>query len=90
MKTTNRDSVLIGALRRAHALVDVDARQLPICDRSPDTQYGRRLISLAFLAPDLQRAILEGTQPADLTLDHLMAQAMPADWAQQRLLFDHV
>jgi len=90
VKSTNCDPVLISALRRAHTMVDVDARHLPVCDRSPDTQYGRRLISLAFLAPDLQRAILEGSQPADLTLDHLMAQAMPADWAQQRLLFDHV
>jgi hypothetical protein len=90
VKTTNRNPVLISALRRAHAMVELDARQLPICTKAPDTQYGRRLISLAFLAPDLQRAILEGSQPADLTLDHIMAQAMPGDWAQQRLLFDHV
>jgi len=90
VRLSNRDPVLISALQRAHAMVELDARQLPICTKAPDTQYGRRLISLAFLAPDLQRAIFEGSQPADLTLDHLMTQPVPADWAQQRLLFDHV
>ncbi len=88
--TKRRDPVLIGALQRAHALVDLDARKLPVCQSSPTTHYGRRLIQLAFLAPDLQQAILEGTQPADLTLDHLMAGRIPTDWAAQRQLFNHV
>lgn len=73
-----------------HAMADLDARYLPVCHRSPETQYGRRLIGLAFLAPDLQQAILDGSQPADLTLEHLLAKPLPAEWAAQRQLFDHV
>ena len=90
IRTSRRDPVLIGALQRAHAMVGLDARHLPVCHRSPETQYGRRLIALAFLAPDLQQAILDGSQPADLTLEHLLAKPLPAAWGAQRQLFDHV
>lgn len=90
IRASTKDPVLIGALQRAHAMIDLDSRYLPVCKKSPESQYGRRLIALALLAPDLQRAILDGTQPADLTLDHLMAKPLPCDWAAQRQLFDHV
>lgn len=90
IRTSTKDPVLIGALQRAHAMMDLDSRHLPICHKAPETQYGRRLLALAFLAPDLQRAILDGTQPADLTLDHLMAKPLPAEWGAQRQLFDHI
>ncbi|MEQ8656640.1 MAG: recombinase family protein [Hyphomicrobiales bacterium] len=44
-----------------------------------------RTITLAFLAPDIVRAILNGTQPPSLTLDALRrARPLPADWEQQR------
>jgi DNA invertase Pin-like site-specific DNA recombinase len=89
-RTSSKDPVLIGALQRAHSMVDLDPCHLPVCHRSPETQYGRRLLALAFLAPDLQRAILDGTQPADLTLDHLMAKPLPAEWGAQRQLVDHI
>jgi len=90
IRTSAKDPVLIGALQRAHAMIALDARHLPVCHKSPETQYGRRLLALAFLAPDLQRTILDGTQPADLTLDHLMAKPLPAEWGAQRQLFDHI
>ena len=90
VRSSSRDPVLIGALQRAHAMVDLDARHLPVCHSSPATQYGRRLLALAFLAPDLQQAILEGSQPSDLALEHLLAKPLPADWDAQRKLFDHV
>jgi DNA invertase Pin-like site-specific DNA recombinase len=90
VRTTRRDPVLINALQRAHAMVELDTRHLPVCRKAPDTQHGRRLIALAFLAPDLQDAILKGTQPADLTLDHLTAKPLPIDWTAQRQLFDHI
>jgi DNA invertase Pin-like site-specific DNA recombinase len=90
VRTHTKDPVLIGALQRAHAMVELDARHLPVCRTSPATQYGRRLLALAFLAPELQLAILEGTQPADLTLEHLLAKPMPASWDAQRKLFEHV
>jgi DNA invertase Pin-like site-specific DNA recombinase len=89
-RTHSKDPVLIGALQRAHAMVELDARRLPLCRVSPATQYGRRLLALAFLAPDLQQAILEGSQPADLTLEHLLAKPLPAGWDAQRKLFQQV
>ncbi len=61
----NRDPILINALRRAHAMVEQDTSRLPICQTSPPTQYARRLIRLAFLAPDLQKKIMDGTQPSN-------------------------
>lgn len=88
--TIRRDPVLISALQRAHEMIELDARHLPVCQKAPETQYGRRLIRLAFLAPDLQRAIINGTQPADLTLEHLVSLPLPADWSAQRQLFAHV
>jgi hypothetical protein len=40
-------------------------------------------IQMAFLAPDITEAILEGRQPPHMTLEALMAD-MPADWFDQR------
>ncbi len=56
------DPALVGALRKAHALVARDSRGLPRLEAAPSSPYQRRLIRLAFLAPALQRAILEGRQ----------------------------
>ncbi len=49
----------------------------------PDS-YLRRLAPLAFLAPDIQRALLEGRQPAGLTLQQIIDQDLPLAWADQR------
>ncbi|MBO9499831.1 MAG: recombinase family protein [Novosphingobium sp.] len=83
----NRDPVLIGALQRAHAMIEFDSNRLPRCINVPHTQYGRRLIRLALLAPDLQKMILAGRQPVGLNLDQLMSPPLPADWTEQRKLF---
>lgn len=44
-------------------MTELDARKLPFCSKSSEIQCGRRLIGLAFLAPDLQQEILEGRPP---------------------------
>jgi len=49
--------------------------------------YVSSLIGLAYLAPDVTRAIVEGTQPAQLTLADLMSRNIPLDWAEQRRSF---
>jgi hypothetical protein len=79
-------------LRSAHAL----ARELsaePLA--SPDallrisragSAYRRKLITLAYLAPDIQDAILEGRHPPELTLERLMAMELPLAWSEQRTL----
>ena len=46
----------------------------------------RTRAQLAFLSPRLQQAILEGTQPAELTVKSIIRQPVPLDWdAQDRL-----
>lgn len=49
--------------------------------------YVSSLIRLAYLAPDITRAIVDGTQPAQLTLADLMGRDIPLDWAEQRRSF---
>ncbi len=48
----------------------------------------RRILPLAFLAPDIVKAILDGRQPVALTAESLRRlPALPTDWdAQRRLL----
>jgi len=81
------DPVLIRALRSAHAMLDTDASGAPSLSASPATPYRRRLIRLAFLAPDLQRTILEGNQPTGLTLAAVMNTDLPSSWQEQRRVF---
>jgi site-specific DNA recombinase len=45
-----------------------------------------RKLRLNYLAPDIIAAILDGTQPADLTGRKLMTTDLPLDWALQRKL----
>jgi hypothetical protein len=80
---SRRDPVLIKALRAAHAMLDTDAAGLPTLDAAPASPYRRRLVRLALLAPDLQRAILAGQQPPGLTLESLMHAPMPLLWSEQ-------
>jgi hypothetical protein len=42
--------------------------------------YARRVIRTAFLAPDLKAAILDGCQPAGLSLEAVIRSEMPLDW----------
>jgi site-specific DNA recombinase len=49
--------------------------------------YVSSLIRLAYLAPDVTRAIVNGTQPAQLTLGDLMRRDIPLDWVEQRRSF---
>ncbi len=81
------DPVLIGALRKAHALLAPSPDGLPTIATVPTTAYARRLIRIAFLAPDLQAALLDGRQPAGLTLDRLIRAPLPCSWAEQAELF---
>jgi hypothetical protein len=47
-------------------------------------RYVRRLLPVAFLAPDIIHAILEGSQPLHLKLADLLDTDLPLYWAQQR------
>ena len=43
----------------------------------------RSRIALAFLAPDLQRTILDGTAPSHLTTNLIVRTTLPHDWQEQ-------
>jgi hypothetical protein len=57
------DPTLIAALRKAHRMTERE-RGMPTVAASPVSPYDRRILRLAFLAPDLQREIIAGLQPA--------------------------
>jgi DNA invertase Pin-like site-specific DNA recombinase len=53
-------------------------------------RYIRNILKLAFLAPDIAEATLDGRQPAHLALADLIRAELPDDWsAQRRLLGFH-
>jgi DNA invertase Pin-like site-specific DNA recombinase len=74
------DQALVSALQRAHQLASMAG------DLAPDGPYDRKLVRLAYLAPDLQRDILLGRQPAELTLAKLFRAELPLAWSAQRRL----
>ena len=80
----DHDTTLIAALRKAHAMVGRDERTQPTIETAPTSPYERRLLRLAFLAPDIQQAILAGRQPRGLNLEQLIHQDLPIAWSQQR------
>ena len=50
-----------------------------------DARYVKRLLTLVYLSPEIKRAILDGTQPAGMTLQKLTkTEAMPLEFAEQR------
>jgi hypothetical protein len=55
-------------------------------ERRVDERYVSRILSCAFLAPDIVEAILEGRQPPQLTVEKLRFGA-PLLWAEQREQF---
>jgi len=58
---------------------------LAIADREGVTQRRvARLVDLAFLAPDIVQAIVEGRQPVALTTDSLIKSPHRVLWAEQR------
>lgn len=85
---------LIRAMARAHNWVDRILRGEAVNQRSIaketglDERYVSRIIPLAFLAPDLIEAILEGKQAAHLSLDGCLGN-VPHDWNEQRTLLNH-
>ena len=81
-------SALARALKQAHA----DLRKLhaspldwPVCPASaPDNTPALRRARLAFLAPDIQLAILEGRVDPSLQVRDLIGARAPAYWPHQR------
>jgi hypothetical protein len=90
-KRANVDETLIKAIARAHCwLRDLKTGAAPditvIARREKiPASYAQLMLPLAFLAPSIVTAILEGHQPADLSLDRLIKRTTLAlDWSAQR------
>jgi site-specific DNA recombinase len=87
---TRPDRALIRGLRQGHRIAaglgwSMSAGALNQLDaKAPKTAHDRRLCRLAFLAPDIQRAILDGRQPFKLTLGALLGTEIPLSWSKQR------
>ena len=78
------DPVLVS--RRSAPHTPCCTRMMPDCPCSSQRRIrpiGRRLVRLAFLAPEIQRAIVDGRQSAGLTLAQLLKGPIPLDWSQQ-------
>lgn len=80
---------LIKAIARAHdwherlILGEVTGRRSIAKLTGLGERYVSRILQCAFLAPDIVKTIIDGRQPADLTLEKFRAQ-WPMDWADQR------
>ena len=77
------DDVLIAALRKAHAMLAND-RGFPIIQTAPISPYDRNILRLAFLAPDIQQAIMSGRHPQHLFLEKIQYMPIPLSWKEQR------
>ena len=87
------DPALIKSVARGHLWFDDvasgrAASLQAIAEREGVTEgYVRRLIRLAFLAPGIVEAILDGRQPVTLTARYLKRlKPVPTSWSEQRRL----
>jgi len=85
------DTSLVRLIARAHQMrdrlvADPDQTITQLAEQERLTaSYLTRLLRLAFLAPEIVTAILEGRQPTELSANKLMADTrLPIDWAGQR------
>lgn len=91
LERSKPDPTLMKAIARGHVwfeqLARGEARSIKSIARREGVadRYVSRLINLAFLAPDIVEAILDGRQPPDLSLDRLtLRTGLPLDWSAQR------
>lgn len=87
---SRRDPVLVRGLRQAHRIAATlgwrmaDGALSSLNENAPARAYQRKLCTLVFLAPDIQKAILAGRQPPGLTLEAILRADFPLDWVKQR------
>lgn len=85
------DEVLVTALRKAHACACShsawpSANLASLANaKSPADSYARSFVRLAFLAPDIQQAIVKSRHPPGLTLQELLRADIPTAWVDQRV-----
>ncbi len=85
------DSTLVNAIARAHAWSEAllsgriaTMAEIALRNNVSDS-YVKKIMPLAFLAPDIVEAIIAGKQPVHLTTQMLIRQVdIPLDWKDQR------
>ena len=82
-RTADVDDPIHAHLKRLHAHPDAPLAELRQA-QAPANRYERGLTALAFLAPDIQAAILAGRQPPTLSMQQLVWSDLPLSWADQR------
>jgi DNA invertase Pin-like site-specific DNA recombinase len=80
-------AMLIRAHRWANALKAGQPLSAIAKAEGVSESFLRTRAQLAFLAPKIQAAILDGTQPPALTLKRLTERSLPLDWAEQERIF---
>jgi DNA invertase Pin-like site-specific DNA recombinase len=70
------------ALQDGTALIEIARR-----DGHAESYVSAR-IPLAFLSPRIQAAILDGTQPRHLSVEHILRVGIPFDWSEQERVFE--
>ena len=89
-RSARQDPALIKALVLAHRwrrlIEDGSVKSVEDIGAIADLDRNsvRYLLRLAFLAPDLQRAILDGRQPTTLTVRQILQDGLPVLWTDQR------
>ena len=88
VETSTVDLALLKGLVRAEAwkariLAGAATLEGIVAEEQVNRAYAQRLIRVAFLSPSLKAPILNGKQPAQLTLNRLLQGAIPLAWADQ-------
>jgi hypothetical protein len=85
------DATLLRNIARAHRYFDLVRSGKTFGEIAETEGVSKRriqhLIELAFLAPDVIRAVREGRQPVAMTSDWLKRHAFPPIWSEQREIF---
>lgn len=89
--TSTIDSTLVNAIARAHAWSEallsgsiISMAEIASRNNVSDS-YVKKIMPLAFLAPNIVEAIMAGKQPAHVTTQMLIRQIdIPLDWQEQR------
>ncbi len=85
------DPTLLRTLCKAHAWAQDLRGGRGIAEIAQTTGHSESFVrtrtQLAFLSPKIQRAILEGTHPPDLTVKRMMRAPIPLDWDEQERLY---
>jgi len=85
--TPERDETLINAIAKAHVWMKAWRAGSSLSDIAKSIGWTRsplrQRLKLAFLSPTITKTILDGRQPADLSLEKILRSDLPLDWDRQ-------